>query len=64
MPHVEKLADLLVPLLPILPLTSLGTVQGGLARSAVLELEIRRFSGSADDAVPEHDCSWRRMRVM
>jgi hypothetical protein len=26
MPHVEKLADLLVLLLPIFPLTSLGTI--------------------------------------
>jgi hypothetical protein len=55
MPHVEKLADLLVLLLPIFPLTSLGTIQGGLTYTAVLELEIRRFSGVADDAAPEHD---------
>jgi hypothetical protein len=60
MPHVEKLADLLVlPLLPIDPLTSLGTIQCGLAYTAVLlELEIRRCSGFADDAAPEHDCDW------
>jgi hypothetical protein len=31
MPHVEKLADFLVLLPPILPLTILGTIQGGLA---------------------------------
>ena len=41
MPHVEMLADLLVLLPPIYLLTSLGTIQGGLACSAVLELEIR-----------------------
>jgi hypothetical protein len=41
MPLVEKLADFLVPLLPIFPLTSPGTIQGGLALSAVLELELR-----------------------
>jgi hypothetical protein len=40
MPHVEKLADLLVLLLPIFPLTSLGTIQSGLALSAVLEQDI------------------------
>jgi hypothetical protein len=39
MPHAKELADLLVLLLlPIDPLTSLGTIQGGLASSAVLEL--------------------------
>jgi hypothetical protein len=36
MPHVETLADVLVLLPPIL-----GTIQGGLTCSAVLELEIR-----------------------
>jgi hypothetical protein len=41
MPHIEMLADLLVLFLPIFSLTSLGTIQGGLALSAVLELEIR-----------------------
>jgi hypothetical protein len=41
MPHVEKLAYFLVPLLPIFPLTSLGAIQGGLALSAVLELDIQ-----------------------
>jgi hypothetical protein len=56
--HVEKLADLLVLLPPIFPLTSLGTIQGGLACSAVLELEIRRCFGSAEDAAPDHDCCW------
>jgi hypothetical protein len=40
MPHSEKLAELLVLLLPIFPLTSLGTIQGGLASSSVLELKI------------------------
>jgi hypothetical protein len=64
MPHVEELADFLV-LPPILPLTSLGTIQGGLAYSAVLELEIRRFFGSADDAAPEgHDCCWSGLRLV
>jgi hypothetical protein len=46
-PHVEKLADFLVLRLPIFLLTSLGTIQGGLAYSAVLEPEIRRFSGDS-----------------
>jgi hypothetical protein len=41
-PHVEKLADWFVLLPPIYFLTSLGTIPGGLACSAVLELEIRR----------------------
>ena len=40
MPHVEKLADLLVLLLQIFPLTSLGTIHGGLACSAVQEQDI------------------------
>jgi hypothetical protein len=35
MPHVEKLADFLVLLLPIFPLTSLGTIHGELAYTAV-----------------------------
>ena len=57
MPHVEKLADWFVLLLPVYLLTNLGTVQGGLACSAVLELENRRCFDSADDAAPEgHDC--------
>ncbi len=56
MPFVEKLADFLMLFLPIFPLTSLGTIQGGLALSTVLlELEIRRCYGFADDATPEHD---------
>jgi hypothetical protein len=57
MTHIEKLADLFVLALlpPIFPLTSLGTIQSGLACSAVLELEIRQFFGCADDATPEHD---------
>jgi hypothetical protein len=55
MSHVEKLADFLVLLPPIFPLTSLGTIQGGLACSAVLKLEIQRCFGFTDDAAPEHD---------
>jgi hypothetical protein len=55
MPHVEKLADLLVLLLPIDLLTSLGTVQGRLAPSAVLEHDIRRCYGATDDAALGHD---------
>jgi hypothetical protein len=35
MSYVEKLADFLVLLLPIFPLTILGTIEGGLAYSAV-----------------------------
>jgi hypothetical protein len=58
MAFVEKLADLLVLLLPIFPLTGLGTIQGGLASSTVLELEIRRCDGATDDAAPNHDCCW------
>jgi hypothetical protein len=56
MPHVEKLADLLVLLFPIFPLTSLGTIRGGLASSTVLELELRRRYGATDDAALGHDC--------
>jgi hypothetical protein len=42
MPHVKKLTDLPVLLLPPIDfLTSLGTIQGGLACITVLELEIR-----------------------
>jgi hypothetical protein len=41
MPHVEKLADLLVLLLPIFSLTSPGTIHGGLASSAVLDQDLR-----------------------
>jgi hypothetical protein len=63
MPHVEKLADLPVLLHPIFPLTSLGTIQGGLAYRTVLELEIRRRFGSADIVAPEHDCCWIRVGV-
>jgi hypothetical protein len=44
-----KLADLLV-FLPVFPLTILGTIQGGLASSATLELEIRRCYGAAGGA--------------
>jgi hypothetical protein len=61
MPHVEKLADLILLLPPILPLTSLGTIKGRLAYS--VELEIRRCFGSADDAAPEHDHCWIRVGV-
>jgi hypothetical protein len=62
MTHVEKLADLLVLLLPIFPLTSFGAIQGGPAYSAVLELEIRRLFGSTDNAAPEHDSFWSEVR--
>jgi hypothetical protein len=55
MPHVEKLADSPVLLLPIFPLTNPGTVQGGLALSTVLEHDIRRCRGGTDDAALGHD---------
>jgi hypothetical protein len=55
-PHVGMLADFLVLRLPIFPPTSLGTIQGGLTLSAVLELELRRCSGATDDATLHHDC--------
>jgi hypothetical protein len=42
--------------LPIFPPTSLGTIQGGLTLSAVLELELRRCSGATDDGTLHHDC--------
>jgi hypothetical protein len=58
MPHVEELADFLVPLLPIYPLTSPGTIQGGQALIAVLELELRRRFDSTDDAALLHDRCW------
>jgi hypothetical protein len=59
MPHVEKLADFLVLVLPpIFSLTILGTIQCGLAYSAVLELNIRRCFGSTDVAVHDHDDAW------
>jgi hypothetical protein len=60
MPHVEKLADLLVLRLPIYLHTSLGTIHGGLALSAVVELDIRRCYSFADDATKTlgHDCCW------
>jgi hypothetical protein len=61
--HVEKLADLLMLLLPIYPLTSHGTVHGGLASSAVLESEIRRRYGAADDAALRHECCWNGVRM-
>jgi hypothetical protein len=66
MPHVEKLADLLVlPLLPIDPLTSPGTIHGGLACSTVLELEIRRSYDATYDAALVHDhCCWSRVTVV
>jgi hypothetical protein len=63
MPHIEKLAEFLVLLPPILSLASLGTIQGGLARRTVLELEIRRCFDLADDAAFRHDCCWCVMRV-
>jgi hypothetical protein len=62
-PHVEKLADLSVPLLPIFLRTSLGTIRGGLASRAVHKLEIRRCSSFSVGAAPEHDCSWVGARV-
>jgi hypothetical protein len=58
MSHVEKLAEFLVLLPPICPLATLGTIQGGLAYSAVLEMEIKPCSGLADDDASEHDCAW------
>ena len=62
MPHVEKLADLLVLRLPIFLLTSKGTIHGGLALSAVLEPLQGRSYDFADDAAREHghDCCWSR----
>jgi hypothetical protein len=56
MPHVEKLADFLVLLLPIYPLTSPGTVHGGLACIAVLEHDIQRCFYSTYDAALGHHC--------
>jgi hypothetical protein len=64
MSHVEKLADLLVLLLPIFPLTSPGTIHSGLARSTVLEHDIRRCYSVAYDAALRHDCCWSRVRVV
>ena len=63
MPHVEKLADLLVLLLlPIDPLTSLGTIlHGGLTFRTVLEHDIRRCYSATDDAALGHDCCWSRV---
>ena len=61
MPHVEKLADFLVLLLPILPLTSLGTIQGGglvASRSTGPEHYIMRSCGSAYNAGLGHDYYW------
>jgi hypothetical protein len=59
MPHVEKLADLLVLRLPIFLLARPGTIHGGLAYSAVVEHDmiVRPFYSSADDAaIGRHDC--------
>jgi hypothetical protein len=53
-PHVEKLADMPVLVPPIYLLTSMGTIQGGMALGAVLERDIRRCYGSADDAALGH----------
>jgi hypothetical protein len=75
MPHVDELADFLVLLLPIFRLTSLGTIQGGLALSAVLELNKihGRCDGATDDADlghdycwsgVGHDCCWSGVKVM
>jgi hypothetical protein len=58
MSHIEMLADLPVLLLPIFPLTSLGTVQGGLALSTVLEQDILRCYSATNDAALLHDCCW------
>jgi hypothetical protein len=55
MPDVEKLADSPVLLLPIDPLTNPGTIHGGLASSAVLELEIQRCFDATDDTALGHD---------
>ncbi len=63
MPRVKKLAEFLVLLPPIYLLTNQRTIQGGLACSTVLELEIRRCFGSADDAAPEHQFFWIGVRV-
>jgi hypothetical protein len=56
MPHVEKLTDWLMLLLPIDPLASLGTIHGGHALIAVPDLETRRCYGAAHDAALGHDC--------
>jgi hypothetical protein len=56
MPHVEKLADFLVLLLPIFLLTSPGAIQSGLASTAVLDHDIRRCYSATDDAALGHDC--------
>jgi hypothetical protein len=64
-PYVEKLADLFVLMLfPIDPLTSLGTVQGGLAQSAVLEHDIWRCNGATDDAALGHDFCLSGVRLV
>ena len=54
-PHVDQLAELLVLRLPIFPLTSLGTIHGGLASSAVHQHDIQRCYGATDDADLGHD---------
>jgi hypothetical protein len=51
MPHVDKLTHFLVlRVLPIFPLTSPGTIHGGLACITVMELKSRRIHGLAGDA--------------
>jgi hypothetical protein len=45
-PHVEMLADVLMLLLPIFPLTSPGPIQSGLATTAVLELNGSKTKGN------------------
>jgi hypothetical protein len=50
-------------LLPIFLLTFPGTIRGGLAYRAVLDLEIRRCYSFADDAAIGHDCCWIRVEV-
>ena len=64
MPHVEKLADLPVLLLPINPLTSTGAIKGKLASIAVLEHDIQRRYGATDDAALGHDYCRSRVEVM
>jgi hypothetical protein len=56
MSHVEKLADILVLLLPICLLTSPGAIQSGLTTTAVLDRGIRRCYSATDDAALGHVC--------
>ena len=69
MPHVEKLADFLVLGLPIFPLTSQALLEqeymtgGLLARSEVLEQELRRRYGAICDEALGHGLllEWNRI---